>query len=245
MVNTDEYQISDELNKMLATYMVPLCIWDNEMPSPSSNGTMSLLQIGANKYGITCNHVIQHYETVKNNNKKVRFQIGKIDVNPLDLVINRDFQNDLAILNLNRIDENYLQVFNGLQINFFKPIHWPPNDLDDNNLLFLGGYPGKMRLSKGNGKTILKSFTYGPFGIHRIDDNKIVCQFRRENWDSFFGCLELIPADLGGISGGPVFVLRKSASGLLYIELIGINGQQISFDIFYIYRIHKIIGCGE
>ncbi len=57
-------------------------------------------------------------------------------------------------------------------------------------------------------------------------DEGVTCEFEREYWIKHFP--EADPESLGGLSGGPVFVIRHSPSGVVSYEYAGL-----------IYRMHE------
>jgi hypothetical protein len=91
-----------------------------------------------------------------------------------------------------------------------------------------GGFPGDLRRVES-----FDAFNFGTYslGAARVTDRHIdylVCQFEREYWVRSGDTGEAEPDSLGGMSGGPAFVLRHSPAGIISYEFCGI-----------IYRMHE------
>lgn len=88
--------------------------------------------------------------------------------------------------------------------------------------LTLGGFPGAFREYDGKNECIYDSFSYGGSEVNHCTEEKIYASFDIDS------CLlsgrrssEEMP-DLGGVSGGPVFIPSNTEMGLLNYQLAGI-----------------------
>jgi hypothetical protein len=84
------------------------------------------------------------------------------------------------------------------------------------------GFPGDLRRLES-----LDAFNFGTYssGAARVTDRHsdyLVCQFEREHWVRSSDTGEPEPNSLGGMSGGPAFVLRHSSAGIMSYEFCGI-----------------------
>ncbi len=116
---------------------------------------------------------------------------------------------------------------------FFIPPRWPPEKIKTGEYVAFGGYPGKWRHYLSWNEIVFDSWSSGGSQISSVGEKHFVCQFEREFWVESFnihGYDGLAFDELGGLSGGPVFIHRN-----IYWELIGIiyefSGE---FDLMYV-----------
>lgn len=184
-----------------------------------SNGTATLLELGGKKIAITCFHVIQWYRRLWRDDRESIFQIGNLKLEPTYQVIEEDSDLDLATIELSDQQANDLEK-DGAQ--FFAPVCWPPAPVDSSSdWLAIGGFPGSMREHIGGNVLDVVGYSVGATPVSSVSEKKIVCRFERDRWIWSHNPRDLPDAsNLGGMSGGPGFVLRR-----LHWEFAGIIFQ--------------------
>jgi hypothetical protein len=119
----------------------------------------------------------------------------------------------------------------------FLPASWPPAEIKEGDWVALGGYPGTLREQKAWNVLDFTTYSIGATPVTSASETKIGCRFERERWVKGHGRDgEPDPEDLGGLSGGPAFILRE-----LHWELAGIMFEFSStFDIMFLRPAHTI-----
>lgn len=200
------------------------------------NGTATLLKLRDRFLGVTCQHVLDGYRRLKAEAPDTVFYFGSVQFDAEKHLICEDRDRDLAILDL----ASYVSKRGDLiESDFVQPMTWPPQDVSERDVLCLAGFPGIWREQLGFGHLRFYSFNTGTAPVLSVRDDKIVTTIQIQD------CLTQINGgkiwgSLGGLSGGPVFVWRKTP--ILVAELVGfIYEYQESLDLLFV-RLAKVIG---
>ena len=195
------------------------------------NGTVSLVDFGNGPMAITCFHVLDGYKKKFHEDKNIIFQISNLKIDPILKIIDENETLDLATIDLD--SENLDEVRSGNEIGsyFFQPSSCPPEDVKEGDFVAFGGFPGKWRWQLSRKEVVFDTFSSGATVVTSVTENHIVCQFERDYWvDAFNLRQDEELHDLGGLSGAPVFVLKK-----FHYEFIGIVYEFSSeFDLMYV-----------
>lgn len=196
-----------------------------------NNGTVSLIDLGNGPIAITCFHVLSSYKKLNHDDPATIFQIGNLKIDPLPNIIDENEKLDMVTLSLNEGQIKELQSGAEIGSLVFRPSIWPPNEIKEGDFIAFGGFPGqwKHRLSQ-------KEFSFGTYSsggcqVVSVADDHFVCQFERDYWIKTLGIEgnENL-RDLGGLSGGPVFILRQ-----LHWEFVGIIYEfSEAFELMFI-----------
>lgn len=197
-----------------------------------NNGTITLVELEGHPIGVTCFHVIDAYRQI-NDGENYVFQIGNLEFNPLERVIGESPKMDLVSIDLKGINVNELIMREGIGSEFFVPPCWPPKKIKSGDYVVFGGFPGKWRQYLSWNEIVFDSWSSGGSKVSSVSEKHFICQFEREFWVESFNLHDHDGLDLhqlGGLSGGPVFIHRG-----LYWELIGIIYEfSEGFDLMYI-----------
>lgn len=204
-----------------------------------NNGTATLLHLGGRPIAITCSHVIESYRECRSLTNCV-FQIGNLGIDPLERIIDESSEFDLVTIDLSGLPVEDGEQGGGIGSCIFTPSDWPPNPIAADDSVAFGGFPGEWREFISWDQIVFDSFSSGACRITAIHDTYFVCQFERQFWVQSFnlhGRSGMDLSDLGGLSGGPVFIHRE-----LHWELVGIIYEFSSeFDLMRI-RPARLIG---
>ena len=182
---------------------------------PTSNGSMTLLQLPDRRVGVTCHHVIETHREQRPLSPKRVFTVGDHALDPLDRLVAEDAILDLAILDLDDVDPERMSI-GSWELGFFEPATWPLGTAEPGEIIALGGYPSLYRGMNPDPNRDLGVFASGgpTFGATRVIDvgrENIVCGLTSEYWIEGSGPRRVdVLEDLGGLSGGPGFVWRDS-----------------------------------
>jgi hypothetical protein len=84
------------------------------------------------------------------------------------------------------------------------------------------GFPGELRRPESFDRLNFGTYSSGATRVTDRHADYLVCQFEREFWVRSGDSSEPEPKSLGGLSGGPAFVLRHSPAGIMSYEFCGI-----------------------
>jgi hypothetical protein len=115
------------------------------------------------------------------------------------------------------------------------PRTWPPADVSPDDILALAGFPGIGRQQITPDYFRFHLLSAGTTEIASLGPAHLVTRLEFDKCISS-GVLPQVTEDIGGMSGGPVFVWRKDQ--LVTAELIGaIYEYQASLDLLYVRRL--------
>jgi hypothetical protein len=178
---------------------------------------------------VTCHHVLRSFRERRNTEGGLRFQFGPVRVEPDEYLIAEDRDLDLVTLDVSRHFER------GIPSTIcIAPPAWPPDDIGPDDVLALAGFPGNgrdqleidyLRFHAFSAGTT-EGLSRGPTHLYtRIALPESLIAGERPN----------IADDLGGMSGGAVFVWRRGA--ILTAELVGVIIEyQANLDLMYVRR---------
>lgn len=193
----------------------------NSRPSQIRNGTVSLVDLGEGPLAITCEHVIAGYIEMAKTHDNLVFQIGSVDINPLEQLVDKNARLDLATIRLTEAQVQSITSEGEIGSCVFRPKAWPSEALKIGEFVAFGGFPGSLRTIVALDEYILGSWSSGGSPVSSVSEGQFVSAFEREFWDKSFGAKHQLNMDtLGGLSGGPVFINRG-----LYWDFVGIVSQ--------------------
>jgi hypothetical protein len=234
-----------ELSKFPLMFAKGICIGPRPIPPiipVLNNGTASLIELpDAGTVIITCQHVLEKYRERRKSEKNIIFQIGNVELNPLEILIDEDNSLDIAVLSLNL--ERFRKAFKDEVIgsNFFTTGKWPPSDVQQEEFISFGGFPGAWRHQPTIQEVVFASYSFGACTVEEVRNNFLQCHIDLVNWQEYFSiCFQkdqFHPADItsfGGLSGGPAFILRPSS---LSWEFVGIIYEDLDLYGTHLIRI--------
>lgn len=190
-------------------------------PSQICSGTVSLVDLGEGPIAVTCEHVIAGYSEMAKAHDNLVFQIGSVEINPLEQLIDKNTRLDLATIRLSEAQINSITSEGEIGSCVFRPKAWPPEALKEGQFVAFGGFPGSLRTMTSFDEYIFDSWSSGASKVSSISEGQFVSAFEREVWVKSFGAEHhLTISALGGLSGGPAFINRG-----LYWDFVGIVSQ--------------------
>lgn len=184
-------------------------------PPGSASGKINsasgfVLSVGLRHWLGTAWHVVEKWLERTESGERLLFQVGHADLPPINRAVEKNKAADVAFL---EIDESDIPRI-GVQP--CQPVlGWPPFAPHAGDYLLVAGYPASERLMSAD-QTLDFGVCAGLLRATTARDGVVHCQFEREHWISSSG-VELPPqgADLGGMSGGPVLLVRDLAYPLV------------------------------
>lgn len=200
-------------------------VFFGQRPSPKTatkikNGTITLIDFGKGPIGLTCQHVIKGYREYKENYEDVLFNIGHVELDPIDQLIDENDQIDLATIELTEQQVKAITSHCEIGSCVYNPSNWPPTPVKKGEFVAFGGFPGSLQTVKSFNELVFSSWSSGGSLVHSVSEYRFVSPFEREHWIKSFGEPHQMDLhELGGMSGSPTFVFRGVAFefvGVLY-----------------------------
>ena len=207
--------VLDRLSQTVQSFCVPLW-WEVNRNQILGNGTACVIATPQAVFGVTANHVLETYERHKAEQANIFFQLGNVPFGPAFSVIDRSKCWDLATIRIPDFRLNQWVSTPGI----YETRVWPPATVKTDDLVIIGGYP-KSRRSQSEGERPTKMFNDFVYFIGRVDsssDDHFMFHLDSSNWQWPKG--EVLPPrpNLGGLSGGPCFLIIPEEKR---IELVG------------------------
>ncbi len=198
-----------------------------ERSAAINNGTATLLNFRGTLLAITCHHVIEGYRRKLADNRDCFFAIADCRFDPLLQIIAEDNVTDAAVMRMTAEQAAVItRNSNGIGEAFYSLNAWSPKPVKVGDFVAYAGFPGNLRERVSFDGISFGSYSSGACRVTDQHADYLTCEFEREYWIENF--VEREPKDLGGLSGGPTFVIRHSAAGIISYEFAGV-----------IYRMHE------
>ncbi|AJX26813.1 Uncharacterised protein [Burkholderia pseudomallei] len=199
------------------------------------NGTASLIVRGEDHFAITCRHVLDGFRAVRAESDRGFFHIGNCAIDPLaQLVIEGQRDLDVAVLWLTPEQAQHIvRDSDGIGESFFRVDQDRPAIIEEGNGVAFAGFPGVLRRHDAPQELNFGSYGCGATPVTAANDARFICQFERAEW--VVRAVEAEPATIGGLSGGPAFLIKQSPAGLITYEFAGIIYEYSNdYELLYI-----------
>lgn len=200
----------------------------NEKEGKINNGTMSLVKFKGERFGITNFHVIEEYRARLKNEPNIKLYIGNMPIELENTLFDEDKDLDLCILYLDDYNENEFGSDGDIPTHFFEIDDFTADGVSEGDFVLFGGYPGVWRSRPKSNHLIFDSLSSGGTEVTEVTSRSIRCELALEK------CVVTLdqhhhefPENLGGISGGPVFLNKILPSGISVFKIIGFIYEHI------------------
>lgn len=187
-----------------------------------NNGTMTLVSYGGERYGITNFHVVDAYRERLRSEPDIDFYIGNTAINLNESLIDEDKDLDLCTLKLSAYEEEYFCSNGEISTHFYELDDFSTGDIKEGDFVLFGGFPGVWRTRPKANHLIFDSLSSGSTEVTEVTCRNIRCEL------TLGKCVVTLnqhhhefPDNLGGLSGGPVFLHQIHTSGISTFKLIG------------------------
>lgn len=173
-----------------------------------NNGTLSLLDLGGKRVGVTCHHVLSKCRERLETEPGLLCYIGRQLVpDLLSRILHEDPLADLAVLDLTSFDLAEATTDEEIGSSFFSGPPRPTQDIEEGDFVCFGGYPGEFRQVVRFNELVFPTFSSGACRVEAVLQDRLICQLSREYMLTIIDRCEFAGTwDLGGLSGSPAFV---------------------------------------
>lgn len=208
--------------KFVASLTAPL-FWVIKQPSGElkvRNGTAFFLDAGEGPFGVTAAHVIDGYECDRAASHVVAVQLGDLQIDLIDSLIDSDLYIDIATF---RVTPEQIKMLGKTALRGHQR-EWPPAPPLEGRGINFAGYPGTETLF-----ATPREFNFGIAAgggvASSVSEVDVSAQIEREHLIPLLGAG--VPPenyDFGGISGGPMLAMVE-VGGLRIWSLAGVVYQ--------------------
>jgi hypothetical protein len=196
--------INQQMVRFARDHAVPVIFAPPLSVGGAVNGaTGCILQLRTGVFVVTASHVLARYEERVNDGERLNWQVGKLlPFDPIPRVAWRNERKDIVLL---RLRENEVPAIGPCTIS--TPPKWPPAMPQEGQLVILAGYPGTLREIDPSGWIGAGPFS-ALFRVTTTGQDYCTCRIEQKDLISFTDTPPPPPGtDMGGISGGPVFLM--------------------------------------
>ena len=161
------------------------------------NGTLSFVDTGSRKIGITADHVIAQYLDDVARDPTIVCQFGSAPVDIRSRVIVRDRDLDLATIEVSDV------LVGPTGASFHAPTMWPPAPVAEGEVVLCGGYPGRVRVEHEVSADLPFQWFIGRATSASAHNVSLHLNF--EGMHMPLGDAGTLNRVIGGMSGGPLF----------------------------------------
>jgi len=173
---------------------------------PIETASYCVMEKDGRYYLITAAHVYQRTEEWMAQDASVRWQAGELVFDPLERVCHSGpRENDVILIELGKLEATMARV----------PVcstiaGWPPPAPRQHDYILAAGYPAVIRERPSPGEVNFRALA-AMLPVTTSGDAHLCSQWDRENMIHFSGAGGIPPSgiQLGGMSGGPVFLVRQ------------------------------------
>jgi hypothetical protein len=197
-----------ELNEIALRYAVDVFVASRRasvVPGPLNHATGVLLGLGDKTVVATASHVLAKFEKRVEQGDAAMFQVmAAVLPDPLGRVYWRDEAHDLVLLEITEAER--AQV--GSWVYEPRP-PWPPPVPPVDSFVITAGFPVEGRTTDRTRRAVELKALQSMLVVTGTGDNHFFCPIDRDNWYDVSG-VGMLPAgaDLGGMSGAPVFAVQ-------------------------------------
>ncbi|MFH0790918.1 MAG: trypsin-like peptidase domain-containing protein [Candidatus Omnitrophota bacterium] len=220
-INDYKKVMVEKIEKAINPFCAPLYFLqsrDADAAKIHNNGTIALINTGLKKIFVTAYHVWDAYQRKKQENSNLILAIGTGNKSPTVLMeeaclIDGDSKLDIAVLSFKNSD-----FYPEDQKKFYMCSHWPASPPKKDDRVAFIGYPAQFRMPNQpeegvfSGSLLFDSFvtSVNSFYISSVDEHK-------ERQEILYNDSFKKITDFGGISGAPVYNIKRNNN----FELIG------------------------
>jgi len=190
------------------------------------SATLTYLELGERKIGVTNAHVIRHYQNQHHQDGVTIFQLPDGVLRDLDQrLIDVDDGSDLATIDLSDLTLTPRDVPQEERRprQFHRPASWPPEAVAEGDVVAYGGWPGALRRDSSDLWDVESSaYTMIGMTVSRAMPDRFNVKLDRTDMTLAFGrtFTDTKDYDFRGMSGGPVLRRRP-----LCYEFVGIISE--------------------
>lgn len=196
-----------QLRRYAFRHAVPIVIAPrNAPPGGLRSATGFFVRLNGSVFLVTAWHVVEHWIGRRGEREQVLFQVDTFSIDPEAGIAWRDQVNDLVFI---RVTE---QQARATRTSVCEPLpHWPPiHPLANSDVIFVG-YPGQLRVREGQRDVLFRSLS-AHLVVEEARPNFVLCAFDDRAFTAEDGTqIAVANLDLGGMSGGPVFLVGRLA----------------------------------
>jgi hypothetical protein len=165
--------------------------------------------------------VLKEFRARYKKNKRVRFYVGGVQIDPVKLLIDECGSLDIAVINMNNYTADEISYEGENLKSFIEFKSWPPQLPVKGSYVMFCGFPKQLRHSFSR-TVIFQALSSGGSNVYEATLRNIICRVEE---DRKFRRKAKMPipqtVDLPGISGGIVLQERSSSAGLLMLDIVG------------------------
>lgn len=196
---------AEQLSRMVYRHTTAVLLAPPDAPDGRMrNGSGFVLRVDGQHYLGTAWHVVEEWHRRRSAGEPILFQVGDAGLDPSTALAWNDQPSDVAFLRLSA------EQAAAVDVSICEPMpNWPPAHPAPNSDVFVCGFPGQLRDRIGRRDVEFRSFA-AHLIVEEVRDRFVLCGLDRDVLVDVDGVDVLrSDLDLGGMSGGPAFLLGQ------------------------------------
>lgn len=243
ILNDEQRRLLDVYARHALQFAVPIYFGVPGRPEYLNNGTVTLLELGGRRFGITNYHVLARYRKKLRRIHGLVCQVGPVVIRPLDRLVSESKKYDLVVLDFQNIQPQTLRGGNEIPCRYHVPREWPPQPVAPGNFVMFGGFPRTKRVAITDDELEFGGVSSAGSEVLSVQPDVFTFQIQIEQCVTAFDRDGRGFEDLPGISGSPVLIARRSPGGIEVIDLVGIFFEDYPAIDVYRVRPGSVIGA--
>ena len=211
----------------------------NEAGLKINNGTGSLLKRDRRLFVATNHHVVDEYRERCRSEAGISLEVGGLTVDALEeRVCFEDDAADVVVIDFSDRQVTDFGMFGDVPTQFHEIGEIDPGEQQKGKVVAFGGYPGAFRVQVSTNEVNFHTFSSGASIVEEVTERMIVVNIDHSESKITSLSPKAPPAKLGGLSGGPVFLI-SSVRGLTTFRFAGIISEcSNDFNVMFAKPVH-------
>ena len=229
-------EATNQLNRYAFRHAVPILLAPPEAgENDLRNASGFFVRLPAGLYLGTAWHVVQHWIERRAEGVPLLFQVSDdVVLDPEACMAWRDEEHDIVFMH---ITEEQIARTN---TSVCEPLpSWPPDHPTADSDLFVSGFPAQLRLRDGLREVHFRSFC-AHLVVQQVDGRSAACALEQDYLTDIDGNMTPVgELDLGGMSGGPAFLVGNIAYPLVALV------SEFALGVIRLQTLSHVDGLGQ
>ncbi len=210
-ISSQERKLGNYLAEFPLNHCVPIYFGNPRIvDSKVNNGTATLLKRNGKLYVVTNHHVLESFLGRTKGEEGIILHVGGLYVKDISSRLVFDSSEiDISIFEFSDHKESEFELYGNVPTSFYE-LGDIQLSINIGEVVAFGGYPGVFRIRDEKNQLSFRTFSSGASIVHEATDRNIVVSIEHDQSSVTMLSPDLPPANIAGLSGGPVFEISQT-----------------------------------